>query len=293
MEDTETKNASTEFALIIGAMKCATTSLFSYLSQHPQIAPCSEKEPNFFNYPRRFERGFEWYMNLWAGQDTAGKLLLDGSPGYTMHSTAEIADHIQSTGASAGAGFKFIYIMRNPVDRFVSHYKHVRARGKVSQPVQDVIRPDSWFVDVSRYASHLDEYYQRFDAGDILLLLFDDLLKDPAEVLKKVCSFLEIDPTWQFKDLSAGRNPTKGMRFRLFERKIKQSMPLVNRAIKLIPKKLRFAVSNALSRAGDPEVSLSPQQRDLLLSYLKDDLLKLENRYGIDIARWNLNIDRD
>lgn len=36
------------FAVIIGCMKCGTTSLFYYLSQHPQIAACNPKEPNFF-----------------------------------------------------------------------------------------------------------------------------------------------------------------------------------------------------------------------------------------------------
>ena len=36
------------FALIIGAMRCGTTSLFSYLSQHPEVAPSTPKEPDFF-----------------------------------------------------------------------------------------------------------------------------------------------------------------------------------------------------------------------------------------------------
>jgi hypothetical protein len=293
MEDIAEKNSSLRFVLIIGAMKCATTSLFSYLSQHPEIAACSEKELNFFNYPRRFAKGFRWYLSLWDREQADNRLLLEGSPGYTMHSTAAVAENIRSVKDSAGAGFKFIYVMRDPVARFVSHYKHVRARGKVSGPISDAIADDSWFVDVSRYASHLDEYYKRFGADDILLVLFEDILADPAGVLKTVCSFLEIDAAWPFEGLSAGRNPTRGMKFRLFERRVKESMPLAARCIKLIPKRLRLAVSGMLSRAGDASVSLSSRERKLLLSYLKEDMLKLENIYGVDTSRWDIDFDED
>lgn len=293
MEDIAEKSSSLRFVLIIGAMKCATTSLFHYLSQHPEIAACSRKELNFFNYPRRFAKGFQWYLSLWDREQKENKLLLEGSPGYTMHSTATVAENIRSVKDSTGAGFKLVYVMRDPVARFVSHYKHVRARGKVSGPIADAIADDSWFVDVSRYASHLDEYYKRFDAGDILLVLFEDILADPAKVLDTVCSFLGIDAAWSFEGLSAGKNPTKGMKFRLFERRVKQSMPLAARCIKLIPKRLRQTVSGALSRAGDTGVSLSNEERKLLLSYLKEDLLKLENIYGVDTGRWNIDFDED
>ncbi|MCK4959981.1 MAG: sulfotransferase domain-containing protein [Planctomycetes bacterium] len=293
MEDIAEKNLSLRFVLIIGAMKCATTSLFHYLSQHPEIAACSKKELNFFNYPRRFAKGFQWYLSLWNKEQTENKLLLEGSPGYTMHSTATVAENIRSVQDSTGADFKFVYVMRDPVARFVSHYKHVRAKGKVSGPIAGVIADDSWFVDTSRYASHLDEYYKRFDAEDILLVLFEDILADPAKVLRTICSFLEIDATWPFEGLSAGRNPTRGMKFRLFERRVKKSMPLVARGIKLIPKKLRLAVSGVFSRAVDASVSLSSQERKLLLSYLKEDLLKLKNNYGVDTSRWNIDFDED
>ena len=45
------------FGLIIGAMKCGTTSLFHYLAEHPQVSPSSDKEPFFFCDDRRFQRG--------------------------------------------------------------------------------------------------------------------------------------------------------------------------------------------------------------------------------------------
>ena len=53
------------FAIIIGAMKSGTTSLFHYLSQHPRIAACHEKEPDFFSNPENFAKGLDWYRNLW------------------------------------------------------------------------------------------------------------------------------------------------------------------------------------------------------------------------------------
>ena len=51
------------FALIIGAMKCGTTSLFYYLSQHPEICSCREKEPEFFTNDAKWYQGFNWYQS--------------------------------------------------------------------------------------------------------------------------------------------------------------------------------------------------------------------------------------
>ena len=48
--------------IIIGAMKAATTSLYTYLKQHPEIFIPAFKEPHFFDIPENYNNGLDWYV---------------------------------------------------------------------------------------------------------------------------------------------------------------------------------------------------------------------------------------
>ena len=56
-------------------MKCGTTSLFSYLAEHPQIAPCSSKEPCFFSKEDNWKKGYEWYQQLWKSKEIDWRII--------------------------------------------------------------------------------------------------------------------------------------------------------------------------------------------------------------------------
>lgn len=276
------------FCLIIGAMKCATSSMFTLLSQHPEIAACSEKEPNFFAFPRRFANGFDWYLELWDKSDLKDKILMEASTGYAWAPVHKAAENIRRTQDETGAEFKFIYVMRNPVDRVVSHYKHRRDVGRITAPLEEVLRSDHEIMEVSRYAMQLDAYDQRFGRENILLLLFEDFRQDPGAVLGQICDFLGLDPEWDFKDQTVIHNPTRGRRFNLLEKKLKASVWGLKHAVRIIPKSIRCAVSNALCRLMDAEATLSDEQRALIVGFLREDIEKLESKYGVDISRWGL-----
>lgn len=99
------------FALIVGAMKSGTSNLFSVLSQHPQIAGCNLKEPNFFSDEREFSKGFSYYQDLWDWDPAVHSVALEASTTYTKYPRCEAAERI----VEAGKDFRLIYIMRNPL----------------------------------------------------------------------------------------------------------------------------------------------------------------------------------
>lgn len=114
------------FALIIGAMKCGTTSLYNYLAQHPEISACTYKEPSFFSTESNWSKGFEWYYDLWNWDKNRHKIALEASTSYTrIHEYSNAAEKI----AAVDKNFKFIYIMRNPIKRIESHYTYEQALG--------------------------------------------------------------------------------------------------------------------------------------------------------------------
>ena len=122
-------------AIIIGAMKSGTTSLFYYLSEHPEICASKEKELHFFSDDDRFSKGLDWYRSMWS-LGPEHKVALEASPTYTMQPyRPDVAARI---AALEELDCKFIYIARHPVSRFESHVRHEVAQhqlqGRRSNP---------------------------------------------------------------------------------------------------------------------------------------------------------------
>jgi hypothetical protein len=275
------------FALIIGAMKCGTTSLFSYLAQHPQISACSEKEPRFFSNNHRWAKGFDWYQNLWHWKPTVHKIALEASVDYTrIPSRPNAAQRIATLKAKAN--FKFIYIMRNPLDRIESHYTHGQAQGWLAtkKPLSEEI--DGRLIEASRYATQIEEYYKRFSADSILLLNFEDLKTNPLHQVKKVCQFLEIDPDYNFQELDTRHNANEGrIGYDPLWRSLRR-IKLLRSMAQVISVKPKRMLHSFFGRQIEGKFKLSPAQRDFILSQLKEDLQKLSFEYGIELSKWGI-----
>ena len=283
------------FTLIFGAMKCGTTSLFNYLSEHPQIAPCKSKEPNFFTHEKSWRKGIKYYRSLWDYDPSLHTTAIEASINYSkVPRLANAAERICEMAATEKVSFKLIYVIRNPVERIISHCTHdleERWSIRYNHPIIHGIPYPA--INVSKYAMQLDEYYQRFSPDNILLLQADDLRASPQRVLKQVCSFLEIDDSFVFSNLSKQHNPSKG--------KIvtNRAWPTVNKyvaspLIQYFPQSLRSpAMQTAKSwfRTGkvQQKFEMSEAQYHFVLKELHDDLQRLRTEYGVDISKWNLD----
>lgn len=280
------------YALIIGAAKSGTTSLFYYLSEHPEIAPSNRKEPQFFCQNRIFKRGFKYYQSLWDWNPQIHKVALEASPNYTRVTNDNLlnsAEKIAETQKEQNVKFKFIYIMRNPITRIESHYTHLEARGQEPNVKPFTAGIDREIIDISRYAMQLDEYYQRFSPNSILLLDFEDIKDNPQQLLKTVCQFLEIDDEYQFKALNVIYNSNLNRK-----KIILPGWKTIRRTnwgkaiIKTIPPSVKKVLSSLLGKKVERQIELSPEQQKYVLDYIQDDLHKLQQKYYVDISRWNL-----
>ncbi len=251
------------YALIIGAMKSGTTSLYEYLVCHPAIASCREKEPNFFASDHNWPKGWAWYEGLWDFKPEH-EIALDGSTHYTKQPEfPNAAERIASTGRE----FKFIYLMRHPLERIESHLTHGAAKGwlEPGKPIQEY--PHA--LAFSRYATQLSAYTEHFDRDDILLLCTDQLRKAPQDVVARVFDFLDLHPCEVDTDV---RHNTS--RHLLGGAKWKRMLGAV-----LPGKKAKPAVERArLTRA----------DRQWVAEQLRDDLARLEDEFGFDTSIWAL-----
>lgn len=182
--------------LIIGAMKSGTTALHQCLAQHPDIFMTHVKEPSYFL------KGAPWLMRN-PHVDSPEDLLRLMFRGYSEQkrvgesSTAYSGAPTLGTEAPANIysespGMQFIYVVRNPFARIVSHYLHCVELGIYSEPMVDVLKCDATFLERSLYHYQLARYLKYFERERFLVLFFEEFIKNPSKAIQQVCHFLGV-----------------------------------------------------------------------------------------------------
>lgn len=195
--------------IIIGAQKCGTSSLFDALSRHPDIATPSRKEIHYFDGALIPYGEEELYRAMFPDPATIeGKLTLEASPSYLYH--PEVAARL----AARTSRPRLLVLLRNPVDRAFSAWKHFRRlRDKdvlakrlmaEERDFEEVVEEErsrltttSYYTDrrgyLKRgfYVEQLASYIRFFELGkDLHVFLYEDLIAkggDP-EVLRAILS---------------------------------------------------------------------------------------------------------
>src|SRR5205809_4164499 len=104
--------------IVIGGLKCGTTSLHHYLNLHPAVAMSRPKELNFFVAELNWPLGPDWYATHF---DAHAAVRGESSPHYTNRPRFEgVAERMRDLIADA----RLIYMVRDPIDRMLSHYLH-------------------------------------------------------------------------------------------------------------------------------------------------------------------------
>ncbi|HKK94652.1 MAG TPA: sulfotransferase [Longimicrobiales bacterium] len=268
----------TRLVLVIGAMKCGTTSLFQYLGDHPDVLPSRTKQLNFFSDPEVWARGMEWYRRQWPSSPT-DPWHLEASPSYTYpERVRDAADRI----AGLEGDVRLIYLVRNPIERIESHYFHGFHRGEFSATpsIAEAVRRHPRLLDVTRYRRWIDVYRQRVGDERLLVLHSHELDRRPVEALAEVCHFLDIDPTFQFPDLGTRYN-TQAMqasdhpavealgRLEWLRGIVRRAMPL------RVREKLKLRLKPEVEADGPTPFRLNPADREWVLTQLADDVAGL------------------
>ncbi len=183
--------------IVIGAMKCGTTSLHYYLGLHPAIAVSRVKELNFFVAERNWGRGSAWYERQFP---RAAPAVGEASPNYTAYPRfAGVPERMHSLVPDA----RLIYVVRDPVERIVSHYVHQVASGLERRPFAEAVTdPDrNDYVARSRYRLQLERYLRYYPPERILVLAAEDLRRDRAGTLGQVFAWLGVDPGFESRRL--------------------------------------------------------------------------------------------
>lgn len=258
--------------VIIGAMKAGTTSLFRYMGSHPEISTSAVKELDYFN--RNWERGLSWYeSNFPAAGET--KAVGEASPNYTKaHLWPATARRMVSVIPDA----RLIYVVRDPIDRIRSMYHHQVADGAEDRPIELALRDESDprtcdYIETSRYAFQLEQYIERFDRRQILVITSEDLHAHRLRTVGSVFRFLQVAEGWipPNLDRQEHRSSQKSL-FHPAARRIRR-LPGYGQVARHTPKGLKLAAHRLITKPIDSQIS--PELRFHLQEKLRPDVEQL------------------
>jgi len=269
---------------IIGAMKCATSSLHDQLQSLPDVFMSEPKEPNFFSDDAAFSRGMDWYCSLFEAAKK-GDLVGESSTHY-----AKLPTYPQAVArmATAVRSPKIIYVMRHPIDRLISQYIHEWSQGNLNEDIDSAINSHPELVNYSRYHYQLQPYLDRFGHEKVLPLFFDRLKADPDRELQRLCDFIGYrKPVFWRNDLSPSNVSSQRIRkFPLYNLLI-ESPPMRILRRMLIPRWVRNGVKCRLTMRERPQLSLESRSR---LSEIFDrDLAQLGDLFGVPLTCENFS----
>jgi hypothetical protein len=175
--------------VIIGTMKSGTTTLFEWLTARDDVHRPAQKEPNFFSDDRAWARGCEWYAGLFAG-GAAGQLVGEASVSYTDPLCASQAAE-RAKGVLCDA--RLVCVLRDPVARLRSHYRHEAQRGRERRPFLEAVKdPAAPYVRRSQYAAGLAPWVQHFGREALCVVRFEDLTSADEAAWRRILAHLDL-----------------------------------------------------------------------------------------------------
>lgn len=181
--------------IIGGVYKGGTTSLYTYLSVHPEICCSSKKETEYFEIN---QTDLSEYLDYFKHCQKS-KHLLEASPGY-LYGGSAVAKRIQSMIDQP----KIIFILRDPVERFVSDYRHLIKTMNLPKDAsladffnsftEDQKTKQANSLDQGRYIYYLEQWYSVF-GDNIRIVFFEDLRDHTMKVMLGLSEWLGIEPS--------------------------------------------------------------------------------------------------
>jgi hypothetical protein len=265
--------------IIIGAMKCATSTIHEQLAVQPGIFMTELKEPNFFSDDDQYAKGIEWYLSHFESAP-AGALCGESSTHYTKLPTyPKTIERIKQHQPNV----KLIYVMRHPIDRLVSQYIHEWTQRVISVEINRAIAQHPELIEYSRYSRQLAPYFEAFGRERVLPVFFERVIRFPQQELERICQFIGYagQPVWD-NQLNAQNISVERMRKSTWRDFLVEAPLLSDLRKQFVPKSFRNWVKSLWTMKKKPE--LQPEQIERLKAIFDEDLTVLGSWLGLELS---------
>lgn len=263
--------------IILGAQKCATTSLFHMLSQHPMICASRIKETNFFADRNDWRCELHHYHALFDPKP--GQILMEASPAYTILPFRNFG--IWEDIYAYNPEVKLIYNVRNPIDRIISGYMHRYQRGLIDMDIHKAIARDGHLLAATAYYSQIIPYIRRFGRENVLILDFDDIVHDWSATSARIAEFVSLseEPFAEIRQQHMNKGVDSDKRQMMWDRgpygMLKKAAPKIWRRISRINRRPFHEIP-----------SLSKGEKSAILHLLDLQIDHLEPLIGKSLRHW-------
>lgn len=303
--------------LVGGAPTSGTTSLHHYLAQHPQIFMSPIKEPTFFgaadmlarpDFRPAIERDQAALKSFLAGPmtQTARYWVTERTDYEKLFRNAADQPAIGESSASylwlpsaapairtALPDVKIVFLLRDPADRLFSW--HLMSQRNAPQTtfrdwllaqMRDVSGGLSALhrrLDGGLYATHLRRFFEYFPREQVRVYTTETFRTDTSAVLRSVLSFIGVDAS-QPIDVTHQFNETFVPRFP-FVHRLRQRFLRQTSVIGWLPATAQRSLQRLYRRPRGP-VAIPPDDRQLVIDYYRDDILRTQDLIGMDLSAW-------
>jgi hypothetical protein len=284
---------------VIGSMKSGTTYLHELISSHPDIFMSEIKEPCFFVDGEELKKLAPqmWNMGIWENTEKYAQLFeaVEGEriigESTTLYTEFPTLGGVPKRISDFNPDARFIYVMRDPIARTISHYWH---DVKVTSRMEDVLFAlisDPHYQHVSNYAMQLQQYLNYFDLDRFYICTFENLIENSEAVVRDIYGWLDIDTQAEIKGLNDPKNVTPESmmvsKANLLSYELKMS-PAVSRLVRLVP----YRFQKVFARLFKTPVEKSAYDFTEVIEYLRPIQLKqtetLEKMLGRKFPEWTM-----
>ena len=307
---------------MVGVVKGGTTSLHKYLEQHPDIYMSPVKEVNYFS---RFDIDESKFAKAYAHDvDVDLKSYLAGDMKHTIHiaHVTNTNDYYQLfrnvknekvIGEASNSyilyqnapkeihktypNAKIIMMLRNPISRAYSQYVMNLRLGKTKEKdfIKEIEQDDNatikgWganhqYLYIGKYYEQVKRYFDLFSKEQVLICWYDEYKQDVDKVVRSIYSFLGVDEDFKV-DTSKKHNTAGVPKFAKLNYFINQN-GVVSWAKRKLPRSWRAPFKKLMYTSKKQEIpTIKPAEKEYLVNYYKEDIIKLSELVGKDLSHW-------
>jgi len=274
--------------IVIGAAKCATTSVCDILGGHPQVFMSDPKEPHYFaiSDPQEFEARRPWYEALFA---EAGSALAVGEGSVSCTSPRRIAIAAPRIHATVPE-CRLIYMVRHPIRRLESDWRMMRFEQRVSGSVNEVLREVPNLLNWGFYWKHLNVYRSLFADEQILIVFFEDFTRHPHRELERIYAHIGVDSSYVAPDADRPRLGAGDFRRFGAAASALQRVPGLERVKHLVPRLAVEAAKRLFGRRETFEVKWDAATLRSVAEEYREDAAQLLAHCGKPPDYWVLDV---
>ena len=270
---------------MIGAMRSGTTMLHELLAGVEGLCLPEMKETDFFAVPEKKIPAEKKYADYFRSPEACcGEV----APNYTKRDVfPDAAQRLHAANPAA----RLIYLVRDPVERAISHYQHSIHMGRELPPPSELLRSDAGqhISATSRYAWQCEVWLEKFPIDQILVVDFSDLTKKTEATAKKILHHIGVPETAAVMHSRAANSGQDMSRLPRWWGPLRRSS-LGRMAREAMPRSLTDQAKKLLARKKNQTLLpvFDEETKKKLADTLKDDADRFRELTGHSFSSWSL-----